>query len=198
MSDSKQQIEVLRQMYEVAAHKEDPTALVTAAYSKEEMNALTKKYEAQGYHLIDANAFGEYISGKGGEILIFSKQDSTFLKARRFLFDEDYNQAQKYFQQAARQGHAEAFTYLGYMHRKGLGMRRDDAIAAEFYQTAIDIGGDTLLSSSAYNNLGVLYQKGEGVEQDLEKAKELFMQAIEMDGSETSKQHLNEVLNALK
>lgn len=123
----------------------------------------------------------------------YPQQDSTFLKARRFLFDEDYEQAQKFFQQAARQGHAEAFTYLGYMHRKGLGMRRDDAIAAEFYQTAIDIGGDTLLSSTAYNNLGVLYMKGEGVAQDLTKAKQLFLQAIDIDGSEDAKHHLKEL-----
>ena len=125
----------------------------------------------------------------------YPQQDSTFLKARRFLFDEDYEQAQKFFQQAARQSHAEAFTYLGYMHRKGLGMRRDDAIAAEFYQTAIDIGGETLLSSTAYNNLGVLYQKGEGVKQDLKKARELFSKAIEMDGSELSQRHLEEIRN---
>ena len=123
------------------------------------------------------------------------EQDPTLLKARRFLFDEDYEQAQKFFQQAARQGHAEAFTYLGYMHRKGLGMRRDDAIAAEFYQTAIDIGGETLLSSTAYNNLGVLYQKCEGVKQDLKKARELFSKAIEMDGSELSQRHLEEIRN---
>jgi hypothetical protein len=127
--------------------------------------------------------------------MAFSQQDPTFLKARQFLYDEDYEQAQKCFRQAAEQGHAEAFTYLGYMHRKGLGMRRDDAIAAEFYQTAIDIGGETLLSSTAYNNLGVLYQKGEGVKQDLKKARELFSKAIEMDGSELSQRHLEEIRN---
>ena len=130
--------------------------------------------------------------------MAFSQQDPTFSEARRFLFDEDYEQAEKLFRQAALTGYAEAFTYLGYMHRKGLGMRRDDSIAAEFYQTAIDIGGETLLSSAAYNNLGVLYQKGEGVEQDLHKAKKLFEQAIAMDGSESSKKHLDEVLNKLK
>lgn len=130
--------------------------------------------------------------------MAFSQQDPTFQKARRFLFDDDYDQAEKLFRQAALNGHAEAFAYLGYMHRKGLGMRRDDSIAAEFYQTAIDIGGETLLSSAAYNNLGVLYQKGEGVEQNLQKARELFEQAIIMDGSEPSKKHLDEVLNALK
>ena len=123
------------------------------------------------------------------------EQDPTFLKARRFLFDEDYEQAEKLFRQAALTGYAEAFTYLGYMHRKGLGMKRDDSIAAELYQTAIDIGGETLLSSAAYNNLGVLYMKGEGVEQDLQKAKELFMQAIDIDGSEESKRHLQEIAN---
>ena len=123
------------------------------------------------------------------------EQDPTFLKARRFLFDEDYDQAQMFFQQAADEGHAEALTYLGYMYRKGLGMKRDDAQAAKLYQLAINISGETLLSSAAYNNLGVLYMKGEGVEQDLQKAKELFMQAIDIDGSEESKRHLQEIAN---
>ena len=127
--------------------------------------------------------------------VVEQKEDTTFLKARRFLFDEDYEQAEKLFRKAALTSHAEAFTYLGYMHRKGLGMRRDDSIAAELYQTAIDIGDETLLSSAAYNNLGVLYMKGEGVEQDLQKAKELFMQAIDIDGSEESKRHLQEIAN---
>jgi tetratricopeptide (TPR) repeat protein len=195
MNDSTQQFEDMRQLYETVARREDPTAVVVAAYSEKEVTALTEKYEAEGYHLIDANAFGEFINDKGREILVFSKQDTTFQKARRLLFDEDYEQAEKLFRQVALTGHAEAFTYLGYMHRKGLGMRRDDAVAAEFYQTAIDIGGETLLSSTAYNNLGVLYQKGEGVKQDLKKARELFSKAIEMDGSELSQRHLEEIRN---
>lgn len=130
--------------------------------------------------------------------MAFSQQDPTFQKARRFLFDDDYDQAEKLFRQAATTGHAEALVYLGYMHRKGLGMKRDDAMAAKLYQMAINIGGETLLSSAAYNNLGVLYQKGEGVEKDLNKAKELFEQAIAMDGSESSIRHLNEMQNVLK
>jgi TPR repeat protein len=120
---------------------------------------------------------------------------SAFARGRRALFDDDYEQAQQCFRQAVSEGHAEAMTFLGYMYRKGLGVRRDDAKAAVLYQQAIDTGGDTLLTSTAYNNLGVLYQKGEGVEQDLHKAKELFEQSITMDGSEDSKRHLQEITN---
>ena len=81
---------------------------------------------------------------------------SAFARGRRFLFDDDYEQAHKCFRQAANEGYAEAMTYLGYMYRRGLGVRRDDAKAAVFYQQAISTGGKTLLSSAAYNNLGVL------------------------------------------
>lgn len=120
---------------------------------------------------------------------------TAYARGRRLFFEDDYEQARQCFLQAVNEGHAEAMTYLGYMYRKGLGMKRDDAQAAKLYQLAINIGGETLLSSAAYNNLGVLYQKGEGVEQDLHKAKELFEQSITMDGSEDSKRHLQEITN---
>ena len=120
---------------------------------------------------------------------------SAYARGRRSFFDDDFEQARQYFLQAVSEGHAEAMTYLGYMYRKGLGVCRDDAKAAALYQQAIDTGGDTLLTSTAYNNLGVLYQKGEGVEQDLHKAKELFEQSITRDGSEDSKRHLQEITN---
>ena len=120
---------------------------------------------------------------------------SAYARGRRVFLDDDFEQARQCFLQAVSEGHAEAMTYLGYMYRKGLGVCRDDAKAAALYQQAIDTGGDTLLTSTAYNNLGVLYQKGEGVEQDLHKAKELFEQSITMDGSEDSKRHLQEITN---
>ena len=100
---------------------------------------------------------------------------SAFARGRRALFDDDYEQAQQCFRQAINEGHAEAMSYLGYMYRKGLGVRRDDAKAAVLYRQSINTGGDTLLTSVAYNNLGVLFMKGEGVVQNLSKAKELFL-----------------------
>ena len=109
---------------------------------------------------------------------------SAFTRGRRALFDDDYEQAQQCFRQAVSEGHAEAMTFLGYMYRKGLGVRRDDAKAAVLYRQAINTGGDTLL---------VLFMKGEGVARNLPKAKELFLQAISFDGSEDSKRHLKEL-----
>ena len=120
-------------------------------------------------------------------------EQSAFARGRRALFDDDYEQALRRFRKAVNEGHAEAMAYLGYMYRKGLGVRRDDAKAAVLYRQAINTGGDTLLTSVAYNNLGVLFMKGEGVAQNLPKAKELFLQAINFDGSEDSKRHLREL-----
>ena len=118
---------------------------------------------------------------------------SAFARGRRALFDDDYEQALQCFRKAVNEGHAEAMAYLGYMYRKGLGVRRDDAKAAVLYRQAINTGGETLLTSVAYNNLGVLFMKGEGVARNLTKAKELFLQAINFDGSEDSKRHLREL-----
>ena len=122
---------------------------------------------------------------------------SAFARGRRFFFDDDYEQAHQCFRQAVSEGHAEAMTYLGYMYRRGLGVRRDDAKAAVFYQQAISTGGKTLLSSAAYNNLGVLYMKGEGVAQDIVKAIRLFLRAFAFDGSEDAKRHLLEIGNGI-
>lgn len=118
---------------------------------------------------------------------------SAYARGRRSFFDDDFEQARQYFLQAVSEGHAEAMTYLGYMYRKGLGVCRDDAKAAALYQQAIDTGGNTFLTSTAYNNLGVLNMKGEGVAQDLTKARQLFLQAIDIDDSEDAKHHLKEL-----
>jgi TPR repeat protein len=83
--------------------------------------------------------------------------------------------------------------YLGVMYRNGFVVEKDDAKAAEWYQKAIDTGGDTLLTSMAYNNLGILYFNGQGVERNLEKAKELFELAVAKDNNEQAQQHLDEI-----
>ena len=87
--------------------------------------------------------------------------------------DEDCKEAYELFSDSARDGYAESMSYLGVMYRNGFVVEKDDAKAAEWYQKAIDTGGDTLLTSMAYNNLGILYFNGQGVERNLEKAKEL-------------------------
>lgn len=107
--------------------------------------------------------------------------------------DEDCKEAYELFSDSARDGYAESMAYLGVMYRNGFVVEKDDAKAAEWYQKAIDTGGDTLLTSMAYNNLGILYLNGQGVERNLQKAKELFELAVAKDNNEQAQQHLDEI-----
>ena len=111
--------------------------------------------------------------------------------------DEDCKEAYELFSDSARDGYAESMAYLGVMYRNGFVVEKDDAKAAEWYQKAIDTGGDTLLTSMAYDNLGILYVNGQGVERNLQKAKELFELAVAKDNNEKAQQHLDEVIKEL-
>ena len=43
--------------------------------------------------------------------------------------DDYYYAAVYWYEKAARQGHANAMVYLGYMHEYGIGLKQDDAEA---------------------------------------------------------------------
>lgn len=72
----------------------------------------------------------------------------------------------------ARDGDAEAQTYLGEIHEKGLGVEPQYDIAAEWYRKAAEQG-----SSRAQIALGALYEKGLGVPKDPREAMQWFRRA---------------------
>lgn len=68
------EIEEKRRFYEDLAREDDPTAvavMVLEGMPYDEWPAV-KRVKAEGYHLVDANAFG-YGDELMGEILIYSK-----------------------------------------------------------------------------------------------------------------------------
>ena len=74
---------------------------------------------------------------------------------------KDNNEAVKWYQLAADQGHADAQKHLGFMHDAGKGVPQDDAKAVEWYRLAAEQG-----HVKAQNNIGNMYYYGAGVFQD--------------------------------
>ncbi len=67
---------------------------------------------------------------------------------------------------------------LGYMYKKGLGVKQDYKKAFEWYQKSAEQD-----NSYAQNNLGYNYEKGFGVEQNYKKAFEWYQKSAEQDNS---------------
>jgi len=65
----------------------------------------------------------------------------------------------------AERGDPEAGLFLGYVYRRGLGVPRDDAIAARWYRHAAELG-----QPEAQYELALMYELGLGVPQDSNEA----------------------------
>ncbi len=81
-------------------------------------------------------------------------------------------EAARWFEKAARQGHLDSKSALGWMAMTGRGIARDDARALELLTEAAEAG-----NASAQNNLGVMYALGQGVPVDEAKAEKWFDEA---------------------
>jgi len=77
----------------------------------------------------------------------------------------DYRTALQTWLEQAKQGNAEAQTYVGEIYEKGLGLPADYKMAFAWYSRAAEQG-----FSRAQINLGYLYEKGLGVPRDMLKA----------------------------
>jgi hypothetical protein len=75
---------------------------------------------------------------------------------------QDFNQAEKWYRQAAERGNAEAQSKLGFLYYKGEGVPQHFGEAAYWSRKAAERG-----NINAQNNLARMYFQGEGVERDL-------------------------------
>jgi TPR repeat protein len=91
---------------------------------------------------------------------------------------QEYVEARKSFQEAARAGSGAAMYNLGLLYINSWGVTRDYAQAHDRSQKAAEAG-----NSLAMNNLGVMYAKGEGGAQDYSKAHDWYQNAAEAGNS---------------
>ena len=87
---------------------------------------------------------------------------------------KDMSKAIYWYRESANKGNATAQYNLGNLYRQGIGVTRNDEVAADWYRKAAAKG-----YVDAINWLGVLYQRGQGVPQDYKKAVEYYRQAAD-------------------
>lgn len=92
---------------------------------------------------------------------------------------QDYGRAHELWLPAARNGSMMAQNNLGVMYLNGLGVERDDAAAAHWFEQAATQG-----HAAAQTSLGVLYMEGRGVQRDYFVAFELWHRAAKVEFAE--------------
>ncbi len=109
---------------------------------------------------------------------------ADFDAGRRAYAIGDYDTAFKEWLPLAEAGDPMAQNNIGYMYRKGFGVRLDEAAAAEWYRRAAEQG-----LVAAMTNLGYMYDEGRGVVRDYVQSYNWFLLAVE-NGDEDAAVHL--------
>ncbi len=86
--------------------------------------------------------------------------------------EQDYSLALEWFQKAAEQYYAAAFSNIGNIYQKGLGVDVDNQKAVQFYKKGTD-----LKHSGCQCRLGECYLKGKGVDSNKDIAFSLFKES---------------------
>ena len=100
----------------------------------------------------------------------------------------NYATALKIWLPLAKEGQADAQTYVGEIYEKGLGVVPDYSLAAHWYGEAAKQN-----YSRAQINLGYLYESGLGVERDLVKAMNWYRKASGLENSEGNLEFVSSV-----
>lgn len=125
--------------------------------------ALLQRFEKRGTKWSMRGYFERIAPLMGNPTLPMSEEE----KAE--IFDPVGEEARMAFEEAYRRGFAEAAYWLGEMYRIGLGIPRDPAKAAFWYERARKTCPDRV-------KLGFLYLGGDGVDKDEAKAARLFLE----------------------
>ncbi len=88
---------------------------------------------------------------------------------------EDYTTALRELKPLAERGNVNAQYYLGTMYDNGRAVRKDRALAVQWYTKSAEQG-----NSDAQYNLGIMYSTGDGVEQDYQQAARWYRKATEL------------------
>jgi TPR repeat protein len=92
---------------------------------------------------------------------------------------KDYEEAVRWYKEAAKQGNSLAQNNLGWMYQNGLGLTQDYVEAVRWYRKAAERG-----NAEAQNNLGYMYQYGLGVLHDYAEALRWYTKAAEQGNAE--------------
>ena len=99
------------------------------------------------------------------EGLFFGSPQKYFRYAVEYVSSENYEEAAKWLEKAAKREHTEAQFNLGVAYYYGYGVTEDKKEAVKWFKKAAGQG-----LAGAQSNLGVAYYKGDGIAQDKTKA----------------------------
>ncbi|MEQ8369917.1 MAG: SEL1-like repeat protein [Alphaproteobacteria bacterium] len=104
------------------------------------------------------------------------RADAQYLLASRYAtgdgIPQDYDEAARWFREAALAGHPDAQFSLGVLYQNGLGVGQDSTEAIIWFLSAAEIG-----HAEAQHNMGVAYSRGIGVPQNMDQAVKWFRRA---------------------
>lgn len=96
--------------------------------------------------------------------------------------EQDFEEAFKWYTQAANRGDANSQTSLGELYHSGKGVKQDCKKAFGWWSKAAEQG-----DAVAQYYLGCLYHNGEGTEKDDDKAVEMLLKAADQGHKESIK-----------
>ena len=112
----------------------------------------------------------EHIIDSGAEVVVMNSNLELGLGK---FHDKEYDKAFTYFQEAVKQGNAEAEYMIATMYDKGYGVERNFKKSFQFYKSS----GEKGFAESQYNT-GVAYEFGEGVKRDHKNAVYWYKKAV--------------------
>lgn len=149
-------VNLVRDTYELTNHRQAPLSIGTLLTDfrfmpESQVSAVTKQNNVSFEH--------------GNVNASYEKGESLYIK-------KEYDEAFKYFKEAADAGHADAQNYVGIMYLKGRGVTKDLNKGLQYYKLSANQG-----NQYACANLGDIYFGGIGVTKNYPEAFKLFEKA---------------------
>ena len=91
--------------------------------------------------------------------------------------EQDYDQALRFYREAALLGNVDALTDIGHMYQQGMGVERSIPEAVRWYERAVSAGDVQAMQALAH-----LYEDGVGIPVNLDRAWQLYSMIADRTG----------------
>jgi TPR repeat protein len=159
----------------------DLTEKLKSAISAQDERELSRMYNTEYWYknITWDDSFVDFVDIEVEKNNICAINLKGFMYQKGLIFDQDYQEAMKWYSKASDQGHALAKYNIGYIYDTGLGVVKDYKEAMKWYLEASKLG-----SSEAIFAIGYFYDYGTGVDLDYAKAMKWYLKASELgDGA---------------
>ncbi|UJR19603.1 hypothetical protein I4U23_022737 [Adineta vaga] len=155
----------------------------------EHLNEMQQKFGTDPQYVRQGHSFSEQFDSAMADVVRGHKYEHGDIG-----FEQDYEQAAKYFEKAANQGNAEGMYNLARLTDRGLGIKKDhDAARKLLEQAAAQSPQHPLLNSfpnlgvaESEHALGLRYTEGVGVQKNLPTAAYWYQRATDHGSAESA------------